>query len=98
MDGLQFAGYCGDLVAVKKHLAQGADVHASDDFGYTALHWNARMACSGSSDRVAIVRILIEAGADPNGRDKSGATVLESAIEATAPADHIGELKSHGAT
>ena len=83
MDELQFAAYCGDAEAVGHFLAQGADVKATDDFGYTALHWNARMACT-RGDRVKILDLLVAAGSNVNHIDKCGNTVLDSAIEATA--------------
>ncbi|HEY8751975.1 MAG TPA: ankyrin repeat domain-containing protein [Tepidisphaeraceae bacterium] len=96
MDELQYAAYCGDLEAVKDLLAGGADVTASDQFGYTALHWNARMACTGGN-RVGVAKALLEAGSSPNVTDKEGNTVLASAVEATAHEDLIDLLKSHAA-
>jgi ankyrin repeat protein len=97
MDELQYAAYCGDDEAVRYWLASGADPRAVDDFGCTALHWNVRMACAGGGDRVAIIRALIEAGADPNHRDNEGNTVLASAIEATASGRILEALRSYGA-
>jgi len=97
MDELQYAAYCGDSEAVRDLLAQGADPTSVDDFGYTALTWNIRMACA-TGDRVPIISILIAAGADPNHLDKQGNSVLANAIEATASEKILELLKSHGAT
>jgi ankyrin repeat protein len=96
MDELQYAAYCGDLEAVGSLLAEGADPSASDDFGYTALHWNARMACA-PGDRVGVAKALLTAGSNPNHRDKQGNSVLESATEATAHPELINLLKDRGA-
>ena len=96
MDDLQYAAYCGDLEGVHYFLAEGSDVVAADDFGWTALHWNCRMACTPGS-RNAIIEVLVSAGADINQRDKDGKTVLGNAIEATAPESMIRLLKSLGA-
>jgi ankyrin repeat protein len=96
MDELQYAAYCGDLEAVQSFLAHGADLSASDDFGYTALHWNARMACA-AGDRIGVAMALLAAGSNPNHRDNEGNSVLETAIEATASAQLIELLKDAGA-
>ena len=97
MDELQYAAYCGDEDGVRYWLASGANPAATDDFGYTALHWNVRMACAGGGDRVAIVHALVEAGADPNHKDNEGSTVLASALEATASDDILAALRTCGA-
>lgn len=96
MDDLQYAAYCGDLDAVTALLAQGADPFAADDFGYTALHWNARMACAGGN-RAGVAKALLAAGSNPNHRDNEGNTVMANAIEATAHSDLIELLKKNGA-
>ena len=96
MDELQYAAYCGNLEAVKQSLVNGAEVTASDQFGYTALHWNARMACAGG-DRVGVAKALLAAGSNPNIQDRAGSTVLDSAIESTAHADLVDILMAHGA-
>ena len=97
MDELQYAAYRGDALAVRSLLAAGAHISAVDDFGYTALHWNVRMACA-AGDRLAVLEALLEAGSDPNHRDKEGNTVLASALEATASDDIVSTLKAYGAT
>ena len=96
MDELQYAAYCGDVDAVRRLLAEGADVRAADDFGWTALHWNVRMACT-PGDRVGIAELLIKGGADVNARDGEGFSVLDNALEATAHEPLIRLLRSNGA-
>jgi ankyrin repeat protein len=97
MDELQYAAYCGDLEAVQYWLAEGVDACAADDFGWTALHWNGRMACT-PGERNAIIEALVAAGADVNQRDRQGKTVLDNAVEATAPEPMLDLLRSLGAT
>jgi len=94
MDELQYAAYCGDTQAVRARLADGADVSRVDDFGWTALHWNVRMACA-EGDRLGVLALVLEAGSDVNRRDNEGRTVLANAIEATASDDIIAALKAH---
>jgi len=68
--------------AVKKAVAEGADVKACDTNGMTALH----LAVQGPNHKreplpsVDVVRALIEAGADVNARDKHQQTPLLRAI------------------
>nr|XP_032619199.1 neurogenic locus notch homolog protein 4-like [Chelonoidis abingdonii] len=60
-------------------LAQGARLDAQTDAtGETALHLAARFA------RASAVRSLLDAGADPNVRDRAGRSPLHSAIGADA--------------
>ena len=97
MDDLQYAAYCGDFDAVQSFLADGADVGAVDDFGYTALHWAVRMACAGGA-RYQVIDRLLNAGSDVEHRDRAGNTVLQSAIDATASDSIIARLRAAGAT
>lgn len=97
MDDLMYAAYCGDRDSVRHFLAEGASVTATDDFGYTALHWTVRMACAGGSRR-EVIDLLLNAGSNVHHRDCEGNTVLQSAIEATAADDFLAQLRAAGAT
>ena len=63
----------GNIEAVKQHLADGADVNAKLDRGYTALHYAAH---EGHKE---IAQLLIAAGADVNAKDDDGHTPLHQA-------------------
>ena len=85
----------GDIEAVKKHLAAGADVNAKDDqFGGTPLHY------ATGRGRKEIVELLITEGADVNAKLVSddphkGKTPLNAANEANHP-EIADLLRKHG--
>ena len=67
------AAYAGDVHALRRAIADGADLDVEDEDGYTALHW----LCMGrphvydtvphfTPDRLACISALLEAGADVN--------------------------------
>ena len=65
------------IEAAKKHVAlahafleKGADIHARDSHGGTALHW------AVGAGKIDCVRLLLERGADPNVTDDAGQTPL----------------------
>lgn len=65
----------GDLEAVKAALAEGADPQLMGRYGTPALH----LVCKGAMDeevRVAMARALLDAGANPDRLDSSGAPVI----------------------
>lgn len=66
----------GDIA--KALIDAGAEIHATDEDGFTPLH-NARRSES-------VVRVLIEAGADVKARNKDGFTPLFFADEGSAKA------------
>ena len=68
------AAELGDIEAIKKNLAAGADVNAKDILGCTPL-FNA--AFGGHKE---IAELLIDAGADVNAKDEGGDTPLDWAI------------------
>jgi len=61
----------GDEDLVRLLLSWGADVHARDDMGRTALHRAAGCGMSG------VIKILLEKGADREVRDFTERTALE---------------------
>jgi ankyrin repeat protein len=72
-ESIEAAASEGDIEAVKKHLANGADVNAKGRNGLTTLQWAA------SSGHTEIVEPLIAAGADVNAKVKRGFTPLDLA-------------------
>jgi ankyrin repeat protein len=65
-------------------LESGADVGASDNMGYTALH---QAAATGHKD---IVRMLVDAKADIGRRDNFGRTPWMTALQFNKDADFVG--------
>ena len=57
-------------------LQPGADVHATDEFGRTALHWAALQGV-----RADYLAALVDHGADPGSKDDFGDTPLDLARE-----------------
>nr|GMD17107.1 ankyrin repeat, PH and SEC7 domain containing protein secG-like [Ipomoea batatas] len=72
---LQRAARSGDVAAVKKCLAEGADVNGRDQNGWTALH---RAAFKG---RMECVKVLVSHGAEVDAVDGSGYAPLHRAGE-----------------
>ena len=72
-ESIHLAAEAGHIEAVKKHLADGADVNAKDIGGWTPLH---EAAQSGHKE---IAELLIDAGADVNVEDNDGETPLHKA-------------------
>ena len=70
---IHIAAHDGDIEAIKQHIADGADVDAKLDRGYTALHYAAH---EGHKE---IAQLLIAAGADVNAKDDDGRTPLHYA-------------------
>ena len=69
----------GDVEIVRRVLAAGADAAVADRAGRTAMH----VACR-SDDGLAIVHLLLAAGASPHASLVSGKTPLGVAIESGA--------------
>ena len=66
----------GNIEVVKQHIADGADVDAKLDRGYTALHYAAH---EGHKE---IAELLISEGADVDAKDdKFGTTPLREAAD-----------------
>ncbi|HXK43656.1 MAG TPA: ankyrin repeat domain-containing protein [Anaerolineae bacterium] len=59
--------------AVRRRIAAGDNIEATDSYGQTALHWAAK------NESVEIVNLLLLAGANVNARDEDGETPLQAA-------------------
>ena len=74
--GIHQAVIDGNIEVVKQHIADGADVDAKLDRGYTALHYAAH---EGHKE---IAELLISEGADVDAKDdKFGTTPLREAAD-----------------
>jgi hypothetical protein len=62
---------------IRTLLNAGADIHARDKNGATALHRAVRTRCA------AAVRCLLDAGADPTQKNLSGSTAFHLAVQNT---------------
>ena len=80
----------GETDTVRKLLETGANVHAKDDRGETALRW---AALNGHSE---IVRVLLNAGSDVYAEDKYGFTALMEAAR-HRPTETVKVLLDAGA-
>eukprot|EP00808_Paulinella_micropora_P019581 g7017.t1 len=60
-------------------LAAGANVHATDEYGYTALHY------AGRWGRTATAQALLTAGAHTEAKNNDGKTALDFAREGNEP-------------
>lgn len=67
---LLFAAYNGDIAGVRRLLATGADINATDDRGTTAL------MCAVIGQASATAKLLIDKGAAINAKDTRGWTAL----------------------
>ncbi|XP_070013515.1 protein VAPYRIN-LIKE-like [Nicotiana sylvestris] len=75
-DTLHRAAREGDVVDIKKCIAEGANVNGKDQNGWTPLH---RAAFKG---RIEGVKVLVKHGAKLDVVDKCGYTPLHLAVEA----------------
>ena len=61
------AAYAGDLHALRRAIADGADLNVEDEENYTALHWLVNNTPQGDDElRIACISALLDAGADVN--------------------------------
>ena len=87
---LQLSALQGNVMAVDKLLAEGADPNEADRYGWGPLHFAVPLA------GLKVVSALLAAGADPDARTVSGATALHlGASQATVPV--VAALLSAGA-
>lgn len=76
MTQLHYDAYCGNLEGLVWCLENGMDVNATDTYrGYTPTHWLADMASAGGP-RIAMLKALVEHGADLNIKTPDGTTAL----------------------
>lgn len=68
----------GHVETVKKLIEAGVPVDHVNDPGWTAMQ-EAVLLNDGGEDQQEVVRLLLEAGADPNITDPQGRTALENA-------------------
>jgi len=78
-EGESVVSQCTSSEALELVVAAGADVNRLDGMGQSALHHILRKDGSliSPEDRNACARVLLDAGADPNLKDSSGALPLD---------------------
>jgi ankyrin repeat protein len=81
----------GDIVQMEALLAQGAEVNASNAYGWTPLH----VAAAGGD--LAVVALLLKHGADVHAQSHVGATPLDNATTRGGRRAVIDLLLAHGA-
>ncbi len=88
----------GNLELVKKHLKEGVAINQFDEYGFTALHC-AAMGSDGTDSKitVAILKLLIEDGADIHIESKDKRTTLYLLAEFSESIEPIKYLIDLGA-
>ena len=89
---LHIASYFGDIELAKECLQAGIDVNAKY-YGISPLHWAVRVR----GGNIALVELLISAGADVNTKDNMGGSPLALAVD-RGNKEMQDLLKQHGAT
>ena len=74
-NGLHYAARANNLGALKKILEREPDVNATDDFGWSPLHW----AAASTRKTAQVVKTLLDEGCNKDLRDKAGRTALDLA-------------------
>ena len=71
--GLINSARIGDIGAVKKYLANGANINARNELGETSLH------AAAFNKRINIIQLLLDNGAKINSEDNNGYTPMDMA-------------------
>jgi len=71
--GLINSARIGDIGAVKKYLANGANINARNELGETSLH------AAAFNKRINIIQLLLDNGAEINSEDNNGYTPMDMA-------------------
>ena len=79
----------GNIEAVKQHLADGADVNARVNDGWTPMHF------AIDYGRKEVAELLIAEGADVNAKDDDGETPLDIATD-EIKTETVDLLRKHG--
>lgn len=89
--GVETAAALGDVQALRPLLDAGGDPDAPAFDGRRPLHWAA-----GTADGGTVLPMLVEAGADVNGRDAEGETALHTAVRklVTSNASTLVDLRA----
>ena len=74
-NGLHYAGRANNLGALKKILEREPDINATDDFGWTPLHW----AAASTRKTARVVKTLLDEGCNKDLKDKAERTALDLA-------------------
>ena len=73
---LMLGAYAGELETLRRMLARGSNVNVKDSYGNTPL----MMASASARPTAAVVRFLLDSGADVQARDNAGRTALDWAL------------------
>ena len=82
----------GSVEDVRAALDAGADLHAREDYGRTALMFAARW-----NENPEVAALLLDAGVDVHARDSDGRTALMWAARHSGHPEFIQELLDYGA-
>ena len=74
-NGLHYAGRANHLGALKKILEREPDINATDNFGWTSLHW----AAASTRKTAQVVKTLLDEGCNKDLKDKAERTALDLA-------------------
>lgn len=76
-NGLHYAARANHIGYLRELLEREPDINATDDFGWTPLHWAA------ASTRVStqVIKALIDKGCNVEMQDKEGRTALDLAVQ-----------------